>query len=164
DSLAATILATEIEATFNVRFAPSDVINLSTISKQARAVDEQASKPSGLPGHLVVGHAGGSQPPLFVVHGMAGFSFFYLEIVEQMGEDRPVYLFQVPGLDGRTKPLDSFEQIAEVYVRSMRNIQRGGLYHILAFCGGAFLALEMCKQIKASGENVERLILLDPLP
>src|SRR6516164_10167121 len=40
DSFAATALAAEVEATFNVRFAPSDVINFSTIAKQARAVSE----------------------------------------------------------------------------------------------------------------------------
>ena len=38
DSFAATALAAEIEATFNVRFAPSDVINLATIAEQARGI------------------------------------------------------------------------------------------------------------------------------
>ena len=46
DSFAATALAAEIEATFNVRFAPADIINFSTIAKQARAVAEEPSSPS----------------------------------------------------------------------------------------------------------------------
>ena len=164
DSFAATALAAEIEATFNVRFAPSDIINLSTVAMQARAVSEESSSPSQLPSHLIIGRAGGSQPPLFVVHGMAGFAFFNRALIEEMGEDRPIYLFQVPGLDGRTKPLESVQEIAGVYVTSIRDIRPGGPYHILAFCGGAFLALEMCKQIEEAGETVDRLILLDPLP
>ena len=164
DSFAATALAAEVEATFNVRFAPSDVINLSTIAKQSRAVSEEPSSPSQLPSHLIIGRAGGSQPPLFVVHGMAGFAFFDHALIEEVGKDRPIYLFQVPGLDGRTKPLKSFEEIAAVYVTSIRDIRPSGPYHILAFCGGAFLALEMCKQIEEAGETVGHLVLLDPLP
>jgi thioesterase domain-containing protein/acyl carrier protein len=164
DSFAATALAAEIEATFNVRFAPSAIINFSTIAKQARTVAEEPSSPSRLPSHLIIGRAGGSQPPLFVVHGMAGFAFFNRALIDEMGEDRPIYLFQVPGLDGRTKPLESFEEIAGVYVASIRDIRPGGPYNILAFCGGALLALEMCKQIEEAGETVDHLILLDPLP
>src|SRR6476660_5711395 len=35
DSFAATTLAAEIEASFGLRFAPSDIIELSTVAKQA---------------------------------------------------------------------------------------------------------------------------------
>ena len=100
-----------------------------------------------------------------MVHGREGFAFFKRAFMrEKLGEDRPIYLFQVPGLDGRTKPLESIEEIAGVYVASSRKIQPSGPYHILAMCAGAFIALEMCNQIEEAGETVGRLILLDPRP
>jgi thioesterase domain-containing protein/acyl carrier protein len=162
DSFAATALAAEIEAIFDVRFAPSDIINCSTIAKQAQAVASSLHGPRRLPPHVIVGRAEGSKPPLFSVHGAAGFSFFNRAFLDVVGQDRPIYLFQAPGLDGRTAPLQTVEEIASAYVASMREIQSAGPYHISAMCAGSFVALEMCNQLTEAGQAVARLILLDP--
>jgi len=165
DSFAATTLAAEIEATFDVRFAPADIINLSTVAKQARTVAEGASSSSSkLPPHLIVGRAEGSQPPLFMVHGGMGFAFFKRDFINELGEDRPIYLFQAPGLDGRTEPLNSIEDVASTYIASMREIQPNGPYYIGALCSGAFIALEICNQLVEARQTVAHLILLDPTP
>jgi thioesterase domain-containing protein/acyl carrier protein len=165
DSLAATAMASEIEAMFGVRFAPGDIISLSTVEKQAAAVAPAApSAVSRVPAYIVVGRAEGSKPPLFMVHGAGGFSFFKREFFDAVGDDRPIYLFQAPGLDGRTKPLKTVEKIAESYIASMREIQPLGPYYLAAMCAGSFIALEMCIQLSDSGQSVARLILLDPSP
>jgi thioesterase domain-containing protein/acyl carrier protein len=165
DSFMATTIAAEIEATFGVEFAPGDIINLSTIAEQARAVTRSASTeaPRALP-YIVVGRAEGSKPALFMVHGAAGFSFFNKTFLDEVGQDRPVYLFQAPGLDGRTQTLKTVEEIAGAYVASMRKIQPTGPYHIAAMCAGSFIALEMCNQLAGAGQTIARLILLDPPP
>jgi acyl carrier protein/surfactin synthase thioesterase subunit len=163
DSFAATTLAAEIEATFSVRFSPSDILNLSTIAKQARAVAaKSASAAPQLPSTLIAGRTSGSKPPVFMVHGGSGFAFLQSAFVEIVGEDRPVYFFQAPGLDGRAAPLNRVEDIARLYVRSMREVQTRGPYNVAAMCAGAFIALEICNQIEEAGETVGRLILLDP--
>ena len=165
DSFAATTLAAEIEAAFDIRFAPVDIINLSTIAQQARAVSPDPSQRTRqLPPHVIVGRAGGSQPPLFLVHGAAGFSFFKRTFLDEVGQDRPIYLFQAPGLDGRTRPLRTVEEIAGAYVSSMREIQPAGPYYIAGMCAGSFIALEMCNQLVEAGQSIARLILLDPQP
>jgi thioesterase domain-containing protein/acyl carrier protein len=160
DSFAATALAAEIEAVFGVRFAPGDIINFSTIAKQAQAVSQNTT--SQIPSHLIVGSAEGSKPPAFVVHGSLGFSFFKQAFLDEVGEDRPIYLFQAPGLDGRTRPLGSVEEIANLYVSTIRAVQPRGPYNIVAMCAGSFIALEMCNMIEEFGGTVARLILLDP--
>jgi thioesterase domain-containing protein/acyl carrier protein len=163
DSLAATSLAAEIEATFGIRFAPGDIISLSTVAKQARAVAPSTlSYAARVPPYMVVGRAEGSKPPLFMVHGAAGFSFFKREFLDAVGQDRPIYLFQAPGLDDRTEPLKTVEEIASAYIQSLREIQPMGPYHLAAMCAGSFIALEMCNQLADSGQSVARLILLDP--
>jgi thioesterase domain-containing protein/acyl carrier protein len=167
DSFAATTLAAEIEAMFGSRFTPSDIINLSTVAQQA-AVIADANAPK-LPGCLILGRAGGAKPPLFMVHGGKGFAFFRPAFLEIVGDERPIYLFQAPGLDGRT-PLESIdetitvEQIASIYVDAIRSIQPTGPYHIAAICAGSFIAIEMCNQLEKAGQTVGRLILLDPTP
>ena len=163
DSFAATALAAEVEATFGIRFAPSDIINASTVVGQAELVASQASGATpNLPSHLVLGSAGGSEPPVFMVHGGLGFAFFKPAFLEEVGRDRPVYLFQAPGLDGRVPPLASVEEFAALYLDSIRRIQPAGPYYIVAMCAGSFIALEMCNQLKEVGESVARLVLLDP--
>ena len=98
DSLAATSLAAEIEASFGIRFAPGDIISLSTVAAQAAALAPSApSHAARVPPHMVVGRAEGSKPPLFMVHGARGFSFFKREFLDAVGQDRPIYLFQAPG-------------------------------------------------------------------
>ena len=163
DSFAATALAAEIEATFGIRFAPSAIINASMVANQVKLVASQASGATpNLPSHLVLGSAGGSQPPVFMVHGGLGFAFFKPSFLEEVGRDRPVYLFQAPGLDGRVAPLASVEEFAALYLDSIRRIQPVGPYHIVAMCAGSLIALEMCNQLNEVGESVARLVLLDP--
>ena len=163
DSFAATALAAEIESTFGLRFAPSDIIRLSTIAKQARSIAAKAASAAPqLPTSLIAGRTKGSQSPVFMVHGGMGFAFLRSVFVDVVGEDRPVYFFQAPGLDGRTTPLSAIEDFACLYVQSMRAIQLNGPYNIVAMCAGAFIALEMCNQLVEAGQAVARLVLLDP--
>ncbi len=163
DSFAATTLASEIEATFGIQFAPSRILDLQTVARQALAIQaETASDLSQLPSCLVAGRTTGSKSPLFMVHGGSGFAFLQPIFVDLLGEDRPVYFFQAPGLDGRGAPLTSIDEISRLYVRSMRELQPHGPYNIGAMCSGSFIALEMCNQIQDDGETIGHLILLDP--
>ena len=148
---------------FGLRFAPSDIINLSTIAKQARAIDAKAaSVERQLPPSLVAGRTSGSKSHVFMVHGGSGFAFLRPVFIDVVGADRPVYFFQAPGLDGRATPLGTVEDIARLYVQSMRAVQSNGPYNIVAMCSGSFIALEMCNQIKEAGETIAHLVLLDP--
>jgi acyl carrier protein len=163
DSFAATALAAEIEAAFHLRFAPPDIINLSTVAKQAEFIAAHAEGlTSERPAHLILSRSGGSQPPVFIVHGGLGFVFFKPKFLDEIGRDRLIYLFQAPGLDGRGAPLRRIEEFARLYVESLRRVQPSGLYNIVAMCAGSFIALEMCSQSEEAGATIERLILLDP--
>jgi thioesterase domain-containing protein/acyl carrier protein len=166
DSFAATALAAEIEATFGKRFTPADIINMSTIGQQATGLATSQDTPE-LPACLVLGRAGGPQPPLFMVHGGKGFAFFGPAFFDVVGEERGVYLFQAPGLDGRTsletvRDITTLEEFATLYVEAMRTVQPAGPYHIAAMCAGSFIAIEMCRRLEQAGETVRRLILIDP--
>jgi len=163
DSLLATVLAAEVEATFGVRFSPSDILDLSTIALQAERVSPDSSgEKKEVPPHVVIGKHGGSHTPLFLVHGAIGFSFFKPAFLNEVGRDRSIYLFQAPGLDKRTRPLDTVEEIAGAYVTSMRELQPTGPYNVAGICAGAIIALEMCNQLVEAGEAIQHLVLLDP--
>jgi thioesterase domain-containing protein len=97
-----------------------------------------------------------------MVHGGLGYAFFRSAFLDVVGQDRPIYLFQAPGLDGRTPPLERLNDMVALYLRTMHEIQPKGPYYIAAMCGGSFIALEMCRRLSETGETVGRLILLDP--
>jgi thioesterase domain-containing protein len=102
-----------------------------------------------------------------MVHGGKGFAFFRPAFFDIVGEERSVYVFQAPGLDGRTslesvKDITTLEDYATLYVEAMRTVQPTGPYHIAAMCAGSFIAIEMCRQLETAGQAARRLILLDP--
>jgi thioesterase domain-containing protein/acyl carrier protein len=165
DSLAATVLATEIEATFGIPFSFADIMNFSTVAKQALAISEDRSVPTlRLPPHCILVRAGGLQSPVFIVHGAWGFSFFRRAFIDEVGHNRSVYLFQYPGLDGRSCPLGTVEELAKLYAATMQAIQPCGPYYIVALCAGSFIALELCNILEKAKLKIARLILIDPHP
>jgi thioesterase domain-containing protein/acyl carrier protein len=163
DSLAALVLTTEIESVFGVSLQLTDILEHSTIAKQAHTIlERKSSDVATLGSQIVVGRATGAQPPLFVVHGAWGFSFLKRTFLEEIGHERPIFSFQAPGFDGKTTPLTSITELAGLYVSTLRSIHPDGPYNLVALCAGALIALEMANQIEAEGHKVGRLIFLDP--
>jgi thioesterase domain-containing protein/acyl carrier protein len=163
DSFAATVVASQIEASLKVPFSPADIIQSSTIRDQARHISQHGATDSAeLPSFVVACNVEGPKPPFFLVHGAAGFMFLSPEFLKAIGEDQPVYMIQAPGMDGRDKPCRSVEEFAETYIKVVRRIVPEGPYRIGATCTGSFICLEMCKQLNAAGIEVDKLILVDP--
>ena len=163
DSFAATTLAAEIEATFRARFTPGDILTSPTVAQQAKALSADPNGASAvLPSYMILGKEGGPKPPVFMVHGGKGFAFFRPVFLDIVGQERSVYLYQVPGLNGRMKTPDTVAEIAALYVEGMRGVQPEGPYHLVAMCGGSIIAMEMCHQLQQAGQTIHRLVLLDP--
>src|SRR5439155_11469439 len=52
--------------------------------------------------------------------------------------------------------------MAADYIKSMRAIQPQGPYILGGFCGGGLIAYEIAQQLRAEGQEVDLLALLDP--
>ncbi len=163
DSFGAAVIATQIEEQFKVTFAPANIIGNSTIALQAKQLASLQQNPSARRSTCLVGcNTSGKLPPLFLVHGLNGFTFFSKAFFEKLGPEQPVYLFQAPGLDGDQEPLDRVEEFAKRYIGEMRQVQAEGPYNIGAFCRGGLLALEMCLQLVRQRQAIKNLLLMDP--
>lgn len=164
DSYAATVLAGEIEHAFAIQFSPADFISQATITQQASKVeaDRAVSASSEQPSFMIACRPEGKLRPLFVVHGARGFTFFNRRFLDELGSDQPVYLFQAPGMDGRTKPLTTVPDFAAAYISAMRMVQPAGPYLLASLCAGSLIGLEMCRQLRDAGEKVDVFILVDP--
>ncbi|WP_338868509.1 amino acid adenylation domain-containing protein [Myxococcus stipitatus] len=128
----------------------------------ARVLDDHGSSPSS---PLVTLHAGGEAPPLFCVPGAGGNVLYFRELTRSLGAARPLYGFQAKGLDGEETPHASVEEMAECYLQALQQVRPRGPYHLLGHSFGSWVAFEMAKRLRAKGEEVAFLGLLNtPVP
>lgn len=166
DSLAATILASVLESQTGVKFSPSDIIEYSTVARQAVFLELQRNERSRpvntLPSYLNLFNSSGTKKPLFVIHGGSGFTLYGKNFLDGLGRDQPVGFIEAPGLDGKGPRFKSIKEYAECYLDAIRRAAPEGEWQIAANCLGGIIAIEMCLQAEKQGERVSRLILIDP--
>jgi len=101
------------------------------------------------------------RPPLFLVHAAEGNVLLYRSLAAHLGADQPVFGLQSAGLDGRSPVDGRFEHVARRYVDEIRQVQPHGPYMLGGYCMGGTLALEMARQLIASGETVGLVALIE---
>lgn len=104
----------------------------------------------------------GTHPPLFCVHPAAGISWVYSGLLRAVDAAHPVYGLQASGLTGQAP--ESVGEMAEDYLRRIREVQPAGPYHLLGWSFGATVAQEMAVRLQAEGDEVALLALLDGYP
>ena len=179
-SLIAVRLFAQIKRTFGADFPMSVLFDAPTVAALAARIEAQTGgldtaeahpeTPQAAPQsytHLVRLHPGKtpSTPPMFIVAGMFGNVLNLRHLAQIIGTDRPVWGLQARGLIGGDAPHERIEEAAADYIAEMRQVQPEGPYLIGGFSGGGITAYEIAQQLKAAGEAVDALVLLDtPLP
>jgi thioesterase domain-containing protein len=103
----------------------------------------------------------GVYPPLYCIHPIGGATFCYMQLARNLKEfGQPVYGIQVRGLIDGQKPYKSIEDAASNYISAIQ-LQTGGPFNLLGWSFGGIIAFEMARQIKALGDQVTFLALLD---
>jgi thioesterase domain-containing protein len=103
----------------------------------------------------------GSHPSFFCVHGVGGNVLNFRELARRMAPDYPFYGFQARGLDGKRPCFASIEEIAAHYITEIKTVQPHGPYFVGGYSLGGIVAYEMAQQLRADGEPVGLLALLD---
>jgi amino acid adenylation domain-containing protein len=106
----------------------------------------------------------GSRPPIFCVHPGAGVSWTYLPMARHFPEDIPLYGLQARGLHPDEDMAGSLPEMAADYVEQIRAVQPAGPYHLLGWSFGGIAAHEVAVQLRAAGEHVGALVILDTYP
>jgi len=159
DSLLAVQLFAEIERRM-ARYLPLSVFaEASTVESLAQMIREEAPRrwPS-----LVSIQPLGTRPPFFCVHTATGEVISYRALARRLGPDRPFYGLRCDRLDDLTPRHKSVEEMAAQYIEEIRTVQPTGPYHVGGLSGGSTIAFEMAQQLRAAGEEVGALVLMDP--
>jgi thioesterase domain-containing protein len=103
----------------------------------------------------------GSRPPLVFVHGDFYTGGFHSHTLARMlGKDQPFYAVHPHGVAGGAVP-ESIEAMATERVRALRALRPRGPYVLCGHCNGAYVAFEMARQLRADGEPVPAVIIVD---
>lgn len=164
DSLSAVTLTAELQAEFGLEIKPSRLVELNTVSRLAGLIgDGRPERAATLPGNVASINETGRQAPLFIIHGTAGLTFLRPDFVAEFGAERPLHIFQAPGLDGAVEPLGTVGELAGHYLRSVLEVAPNGPVNLAAFCGGAWVAVEMVRLMKLEGLEPSSVTLIDPV-
>lgn len=160
-SLLAVRILAEIERLVKRRLPLATFLQAPTIDHLADVLRKEDWKPSW--SSLTPIRAGGSKPPLFLMHSHGGNVLEYYPLAKYLDADQPVYALQARGLDGNIPKDQSFEDMAKAYLIELRSLQEEGPYFLGGYCLGGLLALEVAQQLSAAGEEVALVVLIQSM-
>ncbi|MGW1024029.1 alpha/beta fold hydrolase [Streptomyces sp. NPDC002577] len=174
ESLSVAALQSRLSDWLGYRIPHTLFMELPTIDEAARFLaepDEAASaSDSGTeeappaPRHLIPLN---TPRPFFCVGGIGGSALYLTSLARALGDGRPCYAFEVPGLDGKEEPLDDTVDLAALFADEVQRIQPHGPYLLGGHSFGGMIAYEAARQLRERGEKVHRVVLFDtyvPLP
>ena len=158
-SLLAVRLFSQIEKAFGRKFPLATLFQAPNIETFANLLRCEGWLP--LWSSLVPIQPKGSLPPFFCVHAHGGNVLNFNDLARNLGVDQPFYGLQAQGLDGDRPKHSRVEEMAAHYIAEIRSVQPSGPYFLGGYCFGGKVALEMAYQLRASGEEVALLAMID---
>jgi amino acid adenylation domain-containing protein len=158
-SFLAARLVSQIELAFGKTLSLATLFAHPTIEQLALALEKE-EQPSQTP--LVAVQPGGHKRPFFYLHGAWNSDAFYcFYLAQYLGPDQPFYAL-APYNFGDLHTIPSIEEMATAHIQAVRAVQPEGPYLLGGFCNGGLVAYEMARQLQASGQSIEALILIEP--
>ena len=164
DSLDAVAIWSAVSRAVGADLSTVSVFEWPTVQQFARAVENRVSSQTtgGAPSPLVRFKSSGTRQPFFFLHAEYGGDGSYCwNVARYIGVDRPFFGLSPFGRNDEAVPA-SVEAMAAAYVSLLRAEQGHGPYTIGGFCSGAVVAWEMAQQLRAAGEEVALLVLIEP--
>jgi thioesterase domain-containing protein/acyl carrier protein len=162
-SLQALRIVDAIRERFGLKLPLSALLHHPTVERLARAVAEPGALAGGeaVPAPIVAMHTDGRKPPFFFLHAaLFGDALYASQLGRYLGPDQPFYALSPLGLDGGPIP-SSVEEIAAAYAQQIRRLHAKGPYQLGAFCRSGPIAVELAAQLRADGESVGVVVLID---
>jgi amino acid adenylation domain-containing protein len=110
------------------------------------------------------GISGAGRRPFFCIHPAGGDVLCFFPLARHTGADQPFYGLQARGLEDTAEPFATIEEMAAHYAAEIRSVQPSGPYRIGGWSFGGLAAFELAQQLRAAGEEVELLVVMDTAP
>ncbi len=157
DSLAAEMLSLELQSKLGKNLSAPRLLEAPTIEKLALLLVGRSQTPTS--SCIVAIQPEGSNPPLFLAHGIGGGLVHHATLARLLGSDQPVYGIQQ--LKDAETGSESFESIVQHYVDALVEFRPSGPYLLAGYSYGAAVAYEMARQLEQRGRPVAFLGIFD---
>jgi thioesterase domain-containing protein/acyl carrier protein len=162
DSLLGMIALMEIEKELGVALPPSLLFECGTVRGLAaqRAGDPAAAADEALPRPVLLNRLLPGRTPLFLLSGV----HIYRELAKRLDGLCTAYgVFTRREIEAFDPECDfqSVETLAQDYIRILQSVQPRGPYRILGYSFSGIIAYEVAHQLRAAGEAVEFLTMVD---
>ncbi|PXW28734.1 UNVERIFIED_CONTAM: enterobactin synthetase component F [Williamsia faeni] len=102
----------------------------------------------------------GANAPLICLHSAVPLSWCYAGLVHYV-TDRPIYGLQSPTIAAEPRRFHTIEELAEIYLHELTRVQPTGPYNLLGWSLGGQLAHALAVRLRARGDEVGLLVMLD---
>ncbi|MFG5410354.1 non-ribosomal peptide synthetase [Piscinibacter sakaiensis] len=160
DSLAAARIIGALRARFAVELPLGAVFSAPTIAGLAEHIDRECTQDPFA--ECMPLSTQGSEPPLFCLPPVLGLGWGFAGLMRHLPAQQPLYALQAPvlALEPQAYP-DTLEALAERMLGQVRQVRPQGPYRLLGWSFGGLLAHAMARQLRAQGETVDLLAMMD---
>ena len=152
-------LLSDIRAHFDSDLSLPAVLDAPVIEKLATLIRDRRETGPWSP--IVALQPLGDLHPMFCVHPAGGTVLCYAELAAALGTDRPFHGLQAFGLEEGQVPLRTVEEMAALYVESIRKLNVPEPYFLSGWSAGGPIAYEMAHQLRAGGASIGLLAMFD---
>ncbi|PHZ24946.1 non-ribosomal peptide synthetase [Yersinia massiliensis] len=165
-SLLAMRLAADLRRELQQPVAVGQVMVASTVATLAAALSQPSSEMSaGKAGFSeVLPLRSGHGHPLFCLHPASGFAWQFSLLPRYLPGNWPVLGIQSPRPDGAIATCQDMDSLCDHHLATLRQVQPQGPYHLMGYSLGGTVAQGMAVKLRAQGEEVAFLGLLDTYP
>ncbi|WP_420630859.1 alpha/beta fold hydrolase [Candidatus Leptofilum sp.] len=153
-------LFAEIEKLTGQYLPLATLVEAGTIAALAEKLRQQTGA-EAWPTLVTIQEGAADQKPLYLVHGGGGHVLIFTKLARYLPDTQPVFAFQAQGLDGKTQPLGSTEEMAARYVEALLTHQPEGPYQLGGYSMGGAVAFEMAQQLVARGHKISFVGIID---
>lgn len=163
-SLLAIEVVVQIRRHFGVDITAGELLEANTIAKLAEIVRHGHRTVPASP--LIRLRAGDTRlAPVYGLPPVSGTTLVYVRLMQALARDRPFWALQSVGLLPGEVPLGSVAEIAGDFIARARAVHPAGMpWHLIGYSMGGVNAFEAAKQLRAAGEPVGLVGLLDTRP
>lgn len=154
-SLNAMRLLARIEDEFGRRYPPTLLLENPTIEELA-VVIAKGDQRSDM---MVRFNRKVDTDPIVCVQVGGGHALYYRSLASHLSA-HPVVGLQPRGLQGG-RPISNFSDLASAYIRELDTAFGSARVHLVGYCMGAAVALEMARQLECAGRTVGSLVIID---
>lgn len=164
-SLLAMKLAAQLSQTFARQVTPGQIMVASTVAQLSALLDtveDEHSQQLGFETLLPLRESDG--PTLFCFHPASGFAWQFSVLARYLAPQWSIMGIQSPRPHGPMQTAANLDEVCEHHLATLLKQQPHGPYYLLGYSLGGTLAQGIAARLRARGENVAFLGLLDTWP